>query len=174
MSERGYSYKNVLCCTMLVFVISFIIGGVTGWIACHNYEMNQEKMEIREHMSYHKSSQDYIKNVEKMKEHSAKSSRAIKAEGSMHSQAPNSGSNSIERMHYQNGEDPDRMMVERMEPADLTIAQDRNIDGQNTPYDRRHIDAIADDPDEKLMRSFESPFSSWRNNMIVAEGANFR
>jgi hypothetical protein len=167
----SYSHNNVLCSIMLVFVISFIIGCVTGWIACHNCEMNRDKSEIRDQMTTHKSKIDTLHNAKKQLTKANKMSNSSKAEGSMHSQAPDAGGNLVERMHHQNGEDPDRMMVDRMEPSDLTIAQSRKSDGKNLPFDRRHIDTMADNPDDKLLQAFESPFSSWRNNQLSAEGS---
>lgn len=162
-----------MCAMLCVFTITFILGGITGWISCHSHEMNQEKLEIKEHMSYHKSQGDYMKNMERFNQDRVKAVKAVRAEGSMHSQDPRSGDNRVVAMHSQSGEDPDNMLVARMAPPDLEIAEDRNANGRTTPYDRRHVDAIADDPDERMMESFESPFSNWRSGNNAAGGVNW-
>ena len=172
-SCKVYTQNNVMCAMLCVFVITFILGGITGWMSCHTYEMNQEKMEIKEHMQYHKSQGDYMKVMERFNKEQNRSKKAVAAEGSMHSQDPRAGDNQVQAMNAQSGDDPDRMLVERMTPPDLEIAEDRNSDGRDTPYDRRHVDAIADDPDERMLQSFESPFSSWRSGQSAMTGVNW-
>jgi hypothetical protein len=173
MGRAEYSQQNVMCAILCVFVITLILGVIAGWISCHKYEMNQEKIEIKDHMKYHKSQGDYMNIMNKFNKERMKEKKSVKAEGSMHSQDPRAGDNRVISMNSQSGEDPDLMMVNRMAPPDLEISQDRNANGRDTPYDRRHIDAIADDPDEAMMQSFESPFASWRSGNNAAGGVNW-
>lgn len=153
---KVYSQNNVMCAMLCVFVITFILGCISGWILHRIYGMDSEKMEIKNHMLYQKDKTDYMKVMEKFRIEQEKIQKESKAEGTMHSQDPRAGQNKIQRMNAQSGEDPDKMLVDRMTPPDLEIAQNRNDDGRDTPYDRRHIEAIANDPDEALMQSFRS------------------
>lgn len=168
-----YTSQNVVCAVIVVFVLSLLVGGVVGWIVCHRHTVNCEKMEIKDHMKYHKDRVDHMKNMQSYNKTKAKAENFIAAEGSMHSQSVKSGGNKVERMHHEGEDDPDRMVVERMEPADLSIAIDRNQDGYDTPSDHRSLNALSTDPDEQLMKSFESPFASWRNSMGAMEGVNW-
>lgn len=173
-TNKVYTQNNVMCAMLCVFVLTFVLGGISGWISCHYYEMTQEKMEIKEHMKNNKSQTDYIKAMERFGKDQLKSVKSNRAEGSMHSQDPRSGYNKVQSMNSQSGEDPDQMMVERMTPPDLEIAQSRNDDGHNTPYDRRHIESIANDPDERMIESFGDPFHNFKqNNLGPMEGVNW-
>lgn len=173
-SSKVYTQNNVMCGMLCVFVITFILGGITGWISCHSHELSMEKREIKDHMTYHKSQGDYLRGVERFEQDKIKAVKTVKAEGSMHSQDPRAGDNKVAPMNSQSGEDPDRMIVARMTPPDLEIAEDRGAKGRDTPYDRRHINAIADDPDDVMMRQHGDLFSNFRSNQLSPmEGVNW-
>jgi hypothetical protein len=158
MSSKVYPHNNVMCAMMCVFVITFILGCVSGWIACHSYEMNQEKIEIKKNMRHHKNKGDYANGLERLKQDRVKTEKATRAEGSMHSQDPRAGNNKVVAIHAQSDDDPDSMVVARMAPPSLELAEGR----KDAPLDRRHIDAISDDPDEQMMRSFESSHDDYK------------